>query len=85
MFPSAKAVDDGRIDEERRLFYVALTRAKDELSLFVPQMRKMHDGGMYPVPVSQFVRDIPAELLEKRRAPYVPEPVRPQYRQGRRW
>ncbi len=85
MFPSGKAVDDGRIDEERRLFYVALTRAKDELSLFVPQMRKMHDGGMYPVPVSQFVRDIPAELLEKRRAPYVPEPVRPQYRQGRRW
>ena len=85
MFPSPKAVDEGRVDEERRLFYVALTRAKDELSLFVPQMRKMHDGGMYPVPPSQFVRDIPAELLEKRRAPYVPEPVRPQYRQGRRW
>ena len=51
------------MDEERRLFYVAVTRAKDRLFLFAPQMRKMADGGIYPVNPSMFVKEIPTELL----------------------
>ena len=64
MFPSAKAAEEGRTDEERRLFYVAVTRAKDKLYLFVPQVRKMSDGGMFPVDASTFVKEIPERLLQ---------------------
>ena len=63
MFPSAKAAEEGRMDEERRLFYVAVTRAKDCLFLFTPQVRKMSDGGMFPVNPSVFVKEIPPDLL----------------------
>ncbi len=66
MFPSAKASEEGRLDEERRLFYVVVTRAKDQLYLFVPQMRKMTDGGMFPVDPSLFVKEIPPELVINR-------------------
>ena len=62
MFPSAKASEEGRMDEERRLFYVVVTRAKDKLYMFVPQMRKMADGGIFPVDPSQFVKEIPPQL-----------------------
>ncbi len=67
LFPSSKAVDEGRIDEERRLFYVVVTRAKDLLYLFTPEMRKMADGGMYPVEPSMFVKEIPRALVQFRR------------------
>jgi len=72
MFPSAKATEEGRIDEERRLFYVVVTRAKDCLYLFSPTVRKMADGGMYPVEASCFVKEIPAQLVEKKRVMYDP-------------
>ena len=67
MFPSSKAAEEGRLDEERRLFYVAVTRAKDKLFMYTPQMRKMADGGMFPLDPSEFVKEIPAELVEQRR------------------
>ena len=67
MFPSAKALEEGRMDEERRLFYVAVTRAKDSLHLFVPQTRRMADGGMFPVEPSVFVREIPTHLVVAKR------------------
>ena len=73
LFPSSKAVEEGRTDEERRLFYVAVTRAKDRLCLFSPQVRKTADGGMFPVEPSVFVKEIPADLVERRRvADYAP-------------
>lgn len=67
MFPSGKAVEESRLDEERRLFYVATTRAKDFLALMAPDSRKMPDGGSFPVDPSPFLRDIPDGLLDKRR------------------
>ena len=67
MFPSAKADEEGRADEERRLFYVVVTRAKDRLHLFSPEVRKMSDGGQFPVDPSVFVREIPTELLDVKR------------------
>ena len=76
MFPSSKAAEEGRLDEERRLFYVALTRAKDELAMFVPQMRKQPDGSQFPVQPSIFVRSLNQQYVERRQARFVPEPPR---------
>ena len=73
MFPSGKATEEGRIDEERRLFYVAVTRAKDELYMFTPSIRKTPDGGMFPVEPSVFVRGIPTGLLNVRRVVAPPD------------
>ena len=73
MFPSAKANEEGRIDEERRLFYVVVTRAKDQLYLFTPQTRKMSDGGMFPVEPSVFVKEIPSELVVMKRVTDFPD------------
>ncbi len=55
------------MDEERRLFYVVVTRAKDQLYLFSPSTRKMSDGGMFPVEPSVFVKEIPSELIVTKR------------------
>lgn len=73
MFPSAKANEEGRMEEERRLFYVVVTRAKDQLHLFSPQMRKMSDGGMFPVDPSMFVKEIPEHLINIRRVTAMPD------------
>ena len=73
MFPSAKASEEGRMDEERRLFYVVVTRAKDQLYLFTPQTRKMTDGGMFPVDPSVFVKEIPSELVIMKRVMEFPD------------
>jgi DNA helicase-2/ATP-dependent DNA helicase PcrA len=82
LFPSAKAVEEGRTDEERRLFYVAVTRAKDRLFMYSPEVRKTADGGMYPVGESPFIKEIPRELVDFRRvcsypSAYVQQPRRP--------
>lgn len=60
------------MDEERRLFYVVVTRAKDRLWLFSPQTRKTPDGGMFPVEPSVFLREIPPELVQKKRVAAYP-------------
>ena len=73
MFPSAKATEEGRMDEERRLFYVAVTRAKDELHLFSPSVRKTPEGGVFPVDPSIFVKEIPTNLLNVRRVMSSPD------------
>ena len=73
LFPSAKATEEGRMDEERRLFYVVVTRAKDFLYMFSPQLRKAADGGMFPVDVSPFVKEIPPQLAHVRRVASAPQ------------
>ena len=87
MFPSGKALEEGRMDEERRLFYVVVTRAKDQLFLFSPSMRKLSDGGMFPVGASEFVKEIPDELLTVRQMNFAPESFGGGYRSNRfnRW
>ena len=84
MFPSAKADDEGRADEERRLFYVVVTRAKDRLFMFSPQVKKTSDGGMFPVEVSPFLRELPQELVNFRRVQFTPAYEQPYsaYRQS---
>ena len=85
IFPSARSMDDGNLDEERRLFYVAVTRAKDRLYLSVPRSKKTADGGMCPVEPSRFVREIPPEMYNEHEVRSVsPAYERPKPR-GDRW
>ena len=65
MFPSARSLDTrDALEEERRLFYVAITRARDELYLTYPQMRlNAGYGDMFQRP-SRFLKEIPTELVE---------------------
>ncbi|MCC6552957.1 MAG: UvrD-helicase domain-containing protein [Polyangiaceae bacterium] len=62
------------IEEERRLFYVAVTRAKDRLYLTRAKHRGQR-GKMVPRTPSRFLLDIPAELYDEREelAPAAPE------------
>ena len=50
--------------EERRLFYVAVTRAKDYLWLCAPRMRKARDGGVMMCMPSRFLDEIDPDLLQ---------------------
>lgn len=66
MFPSSRSLEEsGNDEEERRLFYVAVTRAKDELVLCAPSMRKMRDGGVFFCKPSPFIKEIPREIIRE--------------------
>ena len=65
MFPAAKSLEEAANEaEERRLFYVAVTRAKDYLWLCAPRMRKARDGGVMMCMPSRFLDEIDPELLQ---------------------
>jgi len=73
MFPSSRSMnesDEGEA-EERRLFYVAATRAKDELVLCTPEVRRMRDGGVMYCQPSRFVEELPVEIVSNRRIGFV--------------
>lgn len=65
-FPSAQSIGDlEREEEERRVFYVAVTRAKDELYLCYPIMdNRWYDGAIIKRP-SLFIQELPEESYEK--------------------
>ena len=65
MFPSSRSLETQEVfEEERRLFYVAVTRARDELYLTYPHMRlNAGYGDMFQRP-SRFLKEIPSNLLE---------------------
>src|SRR5260370_2177208 len=65
MFPSSRSMDDRKdLEEERRLFYVAITRAKDELYLTYPHMRVTGGYGDVFQRPSRFFKEIPSKLLQ---------------------
>lgn len=73
MFPSSRSLEESAAGEaeERRLFYVAVTRAKDELCMCVPELRRTRDGGvMYYLP-SRFIDEIPRELIKDVRMGFI--------------
>ncbi len=65
MFPGQKAVEESGDSEERRLFYVAVTRAEDHLVLCSPEVRRQRDGGIIRLDPSRFIREIPTQLLRR--------------------
>src|SRR5437762_4539764 len=65
MFPSSRSLDTrDALEEERRLFYVAITRARDELYLTLPHMRLSGGYGDVFQRPSRFLREIPNNLVE---------------------
>ncbi|MCK6390807.1 MAG: ATP-binding domain-containing protein, partial [Azonexus sp.] len=66
LFPHENSVNEGRdgLEEERRLMYVAITRARQRLYLASAQTRMLHGQTRYCTP-SSFLDEIPAELLFK--------------------
>ena len=65
MFPSSRSLDTrDALEEERRLFYVAITRARDELYLSYPHMRLSGGYGDVFQRPSRFLQEIPTELIE---------------------
>ncbi len=66
LFPSARSLENPESEEEeRRLFYVAITRARDELHLSYPLFRAMGAGGDAMQRPSRFLDELPRELLEE--------------------
>ncbi len=71
VFPSYMTItsdDPMEIEEERRLAYVGITRAKEELTLTYAKQRMIRGETQYN-PVSRFVREIPPMLLDGTPAP----------------
>lgn len=69
MFPAMRAVNESEegLAEERRLFYVALTRAKDALYLCVPRQRRARDGSPQYLTPSTFLQELAPDLMSRRR------------------
>jgi DNA helicase-2/ATP-dependent DNA helicase PcrA len=62
LFPHQNSIDSGEIDEERRLMYVAITRARRRLYLSFAQSRMLHGQVHYGM-ASSFLRELPEALL----------------------
>ena len=68
LFPSYMTItsdDPTEIEEERRLAYVGITRAMEELTLTCAKMRMLRGETQYN-PISRFVREIPQELMDNK-------------------
>ena len=79
LFPHRRSVDEsgGRLEEERRLCYVGMTRTREQLYISYAETRRMYGSQNHCRP-SRFIDEMPAELLEEIRPriavyrPYVP-------------
>lgn len=66
LFPSGMALNSEEpdaVEEERRLCYVGITRAKERLYLSAARQRMMHGSANYN-PMSRFIKEIPEEVLQ---------------------
>ena len=64
VFPHSRALDEGGLEEERRLFYVGITRAMRELYLTYARRRAVFGAASYGMR-SRFLDEIPPDLLEE--------------------
>jgi DNA helicase-2/ATP-dependent DNA helicase PcrA len=64
LFPHDNSLnDDGGVEEERRLMYVAITRARKKLTLTHTQMRMLHGQTRYNI-ASRFLEEVPESLVQ---------------------
>ncbi len=79
LFPSMQSITstNAEIEEERRLAYVAITRAKKELFIVHTNQRMLYGRTQFN-PESRFLKEIPEELIAKERSPY-DKPKKPVY------
>ncbi len=65
LFPHRMSLEEpGRLEEERRLCYVGITRAMEKLVMTYAESRRLHGSENYNTP-SRFLREIPAQLLQE--------------------
>ena len=64
VFPHMRSIEAGDVEEERRLAYVGITRAKQKLYLTYARTRSLYGGTEWNLP-SRFLDEIPAELAER--------------------
>jgi DNA helicase-2/ATP-dependent DNA helicase PcrA len=65
LFPNNKSNEEtGRLEEERRLAYVGITRARQKLVVTYAEARRLHGQDMYGLP-SRFLREIPTALIHE--------------------
>lgn len=76
IIPSARALEEDakNIDEERRLFYVAITRARKELTISYCENRKDRMGESHLVLPSRFLEEIPSSLFTQENETYESTP-----------
>ena len=81
LFPHENSLnDEGGLEEERRLMYVAITRARRRLYFTHAQTRMLHGQTRYNI-ASRFIDEIPAELLRRINTP-APAYAAPAFRTG---
>ena len=65
LFPHRMSMDEpGRLEEERRLCYVGMTRAMQQLYLTIAEVRRLYGKENYTRP-SRFIREIPSQYVEE--------------------
>ena len=64
VFPHSRALDEGGLEEERRLCYVGITRAERDLYLTYARTRNVFGARSFGAP-SRFISEIPAELTDR--------------------
>jgi superfamily I DNA/RNA helicase len=85
MFPGSRSLEKpDSLEEERRLFYVAVTRGRDHLHLCYPQIRLNSGYGEPFQRRSRFLAELPAHLLENPGADEAPRESKPAKKSGER-
>jgi ATP-dependent DNA helicase UvrD/PcrA len=64
VFPHSRAIEEGGIEEERRLCYVGITRAQNDLFVTYARARTVFGARAYGI-ASRFVAEIPEALVER--------------------
>jgi DNA helicase-2/ATP-dependent DNA helicase PcrA len=64
VFPHMRSIEEGNLEEERRLCYVGVTRAKHRLCMTFARRRSLHGARGYNLP-SRFLGEIPDHLVER--------------------
>jgi ATP-dependent DNA helicase UvrD/PcrA len=68
VFPHSRSIEEGNLEEERRLCYVGITRAKERLYMTYTGTRTLYGARSYNMR-SRFIDEVPAELTDAEEAP----------------
>ena len=63
VFPHSRSLEEGNVEEERRLAYVGVTRARERLWLTWARRRSLHGSASWNLP-SRFLRELPDHLVD---------------------
>jgi DNA helicase II / ATP-dependent DNA helicase PcrA len=66
-FPGYRTIESGDFEEERRLFYVAVTRAKNELYITYPRVASRPGPGGMMLQPTRFLQELPSDLYDELR------------------